>query len=510
MSKQEHDQDEQRSPSGAGKSDAPTDVSQASATDQDAASRSAGQEKADSDKSASPSAKSESAGPVEKDADKPAGKDKTAPVGETSSASKPTTRPEAPKTEAPTTEAPTSGTAQRDKAQGKDNAQGKRAQNDKRQDKTPPATPSNAKPSSAKPSTGTSGVASDGGAGSGGISAKHGGKGGGGKAGIIALVLVVLLALVVLIGGWWGWQQLADQRQRLAQVASNASSIADIESQLGDRDRQREQALQSIRDEFQQYRESVNQTLDDVLAQLASEQQADPSDWLYAEVEYLLRLANQRLQLERDVEGAEALLRTADERLAQADNPALTPVRRAIQSELAALASVPQVDSTGLYLTLMAQQEQLAQLPLEQDVKQIAAKGGDTSPVSGGWRDQLARFGQELKDLVVVRKHDQALEALLTPEQEAYLRQNVRLQLEQAQLALLNANPQLYRASLEKAVTLIEDYYDTDNQGVAESLEQLKTLADKTIRPELPDISESLQALRDFMERRRDAGGADA
>ncbi|SDL86973.1 uroporphyrin-3 C-methyltransferase [Modicisalibacter muralis] len=503
MSKQEHDQDEPRAPSGAGKSDAPTDASQASttddesrSTDQDAASHRAGQKAADSDKRAAPGAKGEedSAKSTDGNADRPASKGEAAPGGESASASKSTTQPEAPRS-----------AAKRDSAQGKDDAQGKKAQGDKRQDKTPSAASG-----SAKSSTTTPGVTSGSGAASAGTSTTRGGQGDGGKAGKIALVLVVLLALVVLIGGWWGWQMLADQRQRLAQVESNASAIAEIESQLDQRDRQREQALQGMRDELQQYRESVNQTLDKVLAKLASEQQADPSDWIYAEVEYLLRLANQRLQLERDVEGAEALLRSADERLAQADNPALTPVRRAIQSELAALASVPRVDSTGLYLTLMAQQEQLAQLPLEQDVKQIAAKGGDTSPVSGGWRDQLTRFGQELKDLVVVRKHDQALEALLTPEQEAYLRQNVRLQLEQAQLALLNANPQLYRASLEKAVTLIEDYYDTDNQGVAESLEQLRTLADKTIRPELPDISGSLQALRDFMERRRDAGSADA
>lgn len=510
MSKQPHDQDEQREPSGAGKDVAPTDAPQADTApaDREAVPHPAERQAKNSDNTASPGgAKHETkreektAGPAgkstanstEKSAGKSPGKGKTAPASEAAGASKPTTQPEAPRD-----------------ASGKADAPSQKAQNDKRQDKTPPAKPVSAKPSNAKPSTGTSDVTSGGGAGSAGISAKHGGKGGGGKAGAIALVLVIVLALIVLIGGWWGWQKLADQRQRLAQVESNASAIAEIESQLGERDQQREQALQGIRDDFQQYRASVNQTLDDVLAQLASEQQAEPSDWLYAEVEYLLRLANQRLQLERDVKGAEALLRTADQRLAEADNPALTPVRRAIQSELAALASVPQVDSTGLYLSLMAQQEQLAQLPLEQDVEQIAAEGGDTSPVSGGWRDQLARFGQELKDLVVVRKHDQALEALLTPEQEAYLRQNVRLQLEQAQLALLQANPELYRASLEKATTLIEGYYDTDNQGVAESLEQLKTLADKTIRPELPDISGSLQALRDFMERRRDAGSAGA
>ncbi|MCP1366791.1 uroporphyrinogen-III C-methyltransferase, partial [Halomonas sp. BBD48] len=123
---------------------------------------------------------------------------------------------------------------------------------------------------------------------------------------------------------------------------------------------------------------------------------------------------------------------------------------------------------------------------------------------------QLSRLWQEIKELVVVRRHDQALEALMTPEQESYLRQNVRLQLEQAQLALLQANPELYRASLEKAITLIEGYYDTDSDGVQQVLDTLRSLMDKTIRPELPDISESLQALRDFMTRRQGGGNGDA
>ncbi len=501
MSKQEHDKDEQRAPSGAGKGDAPSDASPTSTTDDTATSRTAGQRSSGGSESAPPSAES--------------GADKKSAAGKQTATKASGGAGGSGKSEAPdkgaAEERSTQGGGTRETPSGAATAavSGKNAPSSSTQDASrdkpkgaagTPATPGGSRaPSSGSDAGGTGAVAGGGGSG------KSGGKTGG-----IALVLVILLALVVLIGGWRGWHMLDAQQQRLSQVESNATAIGQLEAQLGEGDQQREQAMQSLRDELQQTQESVNQTVDKVLERLASEQEADPSDWLYAEVEYLLRLANQRLQLERDVAGVKALLQTADERLAQADNPALTPVRRAIQSELAALRSVPEVDRTGLYLMLMAQQEQLAQLPLEQDVEQLAAQGNDTSPVSGDWQQQLSRFGQELKELVVVRKHDQALEALLTPDQEAYLRQNLRLQLEQAQLALLQANPELYQASLEKATTLIEGYYDTGNQGVSESLDQLATLADKAIRPELPDISGSLQALRDFMERRRDAGSAEA
>ncbi|WP_087718643.1 uroporphyrinogen-III C-methyltransferase [Salinicola salarius] len=326
-------------------------------------------------------------------------------------------------------------------------------------------------------------------------------RGNGAKLGLLALVLVILLAIAVAIVGYLGWQKIQQQQTQLSQVGSNSTTLDQLESKVGELDQNRQQNLRMMRGEFDQYRQNLDNTLDKVLKELAQQQQADPREWLHAEAEYLLRLANQRLQLERDVEGAKALLNAADARLREADNPALVPIRRAIQSELASLDSVPVIDRTGLYLALMAQQEQLARLPLKQDIEEIAAGEGDTKP-TGGWRQQLATLGSELKDLVTVRRHDQPLEALITPQQESYLRQNVRLLLEQAQLALLKSEPKLYQASLDKAIELVEGYYATDNDGVANSIDKLKSLRDNEVRPELPDISESSQLLKRFIEQR--------
>lgn len=500
MSKQERDQDEQRASSGVGKGDTSATPAD-SAKDKPAPRPETDKQRitdkppgADGDKANS--AKSETAktqAPAQK------AKRETKPSPEKSSA-KSAGAIRGKRQSAPSDK--TSATNAKAAAPG--------AQSGKAQDSKPQEPSKSSVPGSDKPANAT-------GAASPPTPPKHsvhsGGDGGGGRAGIVTMLLVVLLALVVLLGGWWGWQKLSAQQARLAQVENNANAITELESRLesqfAERDRQRNQALQAMRDEMQRYRDDVNRTLDRVLEELAREQDPDPSEWTYAEVEYLLRLANQRLQLERDISGARSLLRTADERVAQADNPALTAVRRAIQSELAALDSVAAVDRTGLYLALVAQQEQLAKLPLKQDVEQIVAEGGDTSPMDGAWREQLSRLGEELKELVVIRRHDQAFEALITPKQEAYLRQNVRLQLEQAQLAVLDGNSQLLKASLEKATALIERYYNTKHGGVQASLKKLRSLAAENIRPELPDISGSLQALRDFMERRHDGGSAD-
>ncbi|MCG7576311.1 MULTISPECIES: uroporphyrinogen-III C-methyltransferase [Halomonadaceae] len=346
---------------------------------------------------------------------------------------------------------------------------------------------------------------------------------GGSKGGGLAIALVIILALALGLITWQGWQRLDSQQQRLdelAQQAQNSASqqaVSELESRIEEGEAERSQALEStvseLRSELDSYRSDVNSTLDEVLTQLSQEQDTDERDWLHAEAAYLLRLANQRLQLEGDVEGAAALLRTADARLADADNPALTPVRREIANELAALDAVPQVDRTGIYLALNAQQERVAGLRLSQEIEERAVTSSIEQPPTGTFQRQLARFGEELKDLVVIRQHDEALEALITPEQESYLRQSLRLILEQSQLALLKEEPELYEASIDKALELLNGYYDTEREETQSVIARLQELKQAEVKPELPDISASQQALASFIDnrfesRRQDGGDA--
>ncbi len=346
---------------------------------------------------------------------------------------------------------------------------------------------------------------------------------GGSKGGGLAIALVIILALALGLITWQGWQRLDSQQQRLdelAQQAQNSASqqaVSELESRIEEGEAERSQALEStvseLRSELDSYRSDINSTLDEVLTQLSQEQDTDERDWLHAEAAYLLRLANQRLQLEGDVEGAAALQRTADARLADADNPALTPVRREIANELAALDAVPQVDRTGIYLALNAQQERVAGLRLSQEIEERAVTSSIEQPPTGTFQRQLARFGEELKDLVVIRQHDEALEALITPEQESYLRQSLRLILEQSQLALLKEEPELYEASIDKALELLNGYYDTEREETQSVIARLQELKQAEVKPELPDISASQQALASFIDnrfesRRQDGGDA--
>lgn len=326
------------------------------------------------------------------------------------------------------------------------------------------------------------------------------------------MVLVLVLGVALIVVAWQGWQRLDSQQQRInalsQQTDSSATqqSVSELESRIESSERERTQALdgtlEELRSELDSYRSDVNSTLDNVLNQLSQTQDTDDRDWLHAEAAYLLRLANQRLQLEGDVDGAAALLRTADARLADADNPALTAVRRDIANELAELDGVPRVDRTGLYLALNALQERVSSLRLSQEVEERAVTSGIEQPPTGNFQRQLARFGEELKDLIVIRHHDEPMEMLVTPEQESYLRQSLRLILEQAQLALLKEEQPLYEASIDKALELLNGYYDLDSDATQSVISRLQELKQADIEPELPDISASQQAMTQFIENR--------
>ena len=329
---------------------------------------------------------------------------------------------------------------------------------------------------------------------------------GGRRSPLLPILLVLLLLLLAALGfGAWLFEQQRNEmeqlRQDVNQVQQNSrQSSSEISSALDSRN----QRLSELQSRLQEN----DRALSRVMEELTRSQQTDERQWQNAEIEYLLRMANQRLQLERDISGAQSLLETADQRLQQIDNPAQLPVRRAIASELSELKSLPEVDRNGLFLTLSAMADRVDELPLSQESEALAAQEDDGSLFTGGWREQLARMGTQLKDLVTVRRHDEPLEALITPAQEGYLRQNVRLLLEQAQLGVMRSNQAIYQDSLERAGTLITTYFRTEDRNVQRLREQLRSLSQRNISPELPDISGSIEAINKLQNARRNGQGA--
>lgn len=206
--------------------------------------------------------------------------------------------------------------------------------------------------------------------------------------------------------------------------------------------------------------------------------------------------------MERDVESALGLLRTADGMLAELDDFALHQVRARLADEIAALEAVTGTDLQGLFLRLEAAKRHLDDLPLREPrfSPETAAQTGQ--PAAGaegsGW---LATLERQLSAFLRVRRLDDGgLKPLLAPEEAVYLELNLRLMLERAQLAALRGEQVLYEQSLATAREWIGEYLNVDEPAAARLLEELDTLATVDLERPLPDISGSLQALEEAME----------
>jgi uroporphyrin-3 C-methyltransferase len=228
--------------------------------------------------------------------------------------------------------------------------------------------------------------------------------------------------------------------------------------------------------------------------------------WRIAEVEYLLRIAVQRVLIQRDVETAQAALRSADARLQELADPHYAPVREQIATEVKALEAVTPVDTAGIAAELYALQRVLDKLPVAgvtyQPRQDSGLTTGDESQAEGDfeWRQLPARVWASLSRLVRVREHNRPIEPMLPPDRDFYLRENVKLQLAAAQVAVMDRDSAAYSGALSAVRDWFNSYFDPDSAGVAKAASKLKALAALDIDPDLPDVSGSLRRLREQMK----------
>jgi uroporphyrin-3 C-methyltransferase len=220
-------------------------------------------------------------------------------------------------------------------------------------------------------------------------------------------------------------------------------------------------------------------------------------DYLLDEVESYLRIANRQLGLAGNAPAAESALELADERLAQLDQPHYDGVRGAISDELAAVRGMEKPDLTGIALALSTLSDQIAELPVKGHSRAgpATAAAGAVEPQSG-WDRFVASVQSALRGLVAVRRTDTTVEPLLPPDEVYFLQRNIELKLEVARLALLQHNEEVYRTSLRSVRSWLNEYFDTQDASVENALRQIADLEGKRIAPSLPDISGSLELLK--------------
>lgn len=319
------------------------------------------------------------------------------------------------------------------------------------------------------------------------------------RAGPWLALLALLVAILVGLAVAYLWQQQQQLRGALQEQQSSAERTADT---LRNDLRERAASLQRRADELSQGQQSLRESVESV-RELAGRSRRD---WILAEVEYLLRIGNRRLQLQRDPGTAMAALESADARLRELADPGLTDVREQIARELAALRATPRPDIEGMAVQLSSLSERVEQLPVKAaraPARTMPEPSADQAPLSAqDWRQALARVWQALKQLVVVRRRDEPIAPLLGPEQEFAVREGLRLQLNAARVALLRQDPQLFETSLQGARSWLERYFIADDPATKAMADTLAQLSSQRVVVELPDISDSLRTLRDIMQKR--------
>ncbi len=337
--------------------------------------------------------------------------------------------------------------------------------------------------------------------------------------------LALLLVLVLAGGAAWYLQDVMQRetalQQRLAELETVTGQLEAVTGQKEDRldqlgqrwQQQLQQSMGELQGQAERQAQAV-QSFEEELATLRTElarfSAHDRESWLLAEAEYLLRLSNQRLIMAGDTVAAQALLASADAVLRELDDVSLHSVRSAVASDLAAVRAVPKVDVEGIYVRLSALAEQADKLVIFQFPER------DARPREATQEDWQARLQQgyeqallKLSDYVIIRRRDVPMQALMDPQWEGLVRQNLRMLLEQAQVALLSSNQALYESSLERAQHWVAQFFESDAAAAQAMASEIRQLAALQVQVTMPEISRSLEALDGAIERRLQQGGGE-
>ena len=315
-----------------------------------------------------------------------------------------------------------------------------------------------------------------------------------------ARVLGALALVVAALFAWLAW----DARQGLRVLEANAGKrIAELgaestQSRLALA--QAHAALKEAQARIADLEGRVSDTQEQrvALEEMYRELSRSADDRVLSEVEQMLVLASQQLQLAGNVRGALAALQAADQRLARAEKLAAAPLRRAIAQDMERLKAVPVVDTVGLAVKIDGLIAQTDTLPLPIAETLPASRSlARARPLDESGMVRVARdFWEEMKGLVRIREVETPDTMLLAPAQSYFLRENLKLRLLAARMALLARDEATFREDLRASQAWIGKYFDPKAKPTVAALTALKQIAESPIAIAVPDINASLAAVR--------------
>ncbi|AAZ24325.1 uroporphyrinogen-III C-methyltransferase [Colwellia psychrerythraea] len=335
------------------------------------------------------------------------------------------------------------------------------------------------------------------------------------KTAIIALVIASVSIFASI--GHYVWQQQQSSAQLLTLNQQNQQAIQQSQAQLknsltAEFSRQLQQQHRTT-SQSQESAKKAHLDSDTQLQQLTTqirqlEQQVSlrqPNDWLIHEAEYLVRVAARTMWLERDTKAAINLLRDADNRLKELDQPKFLPVRALINEDIESLALMPTLQNQEAILTLMALNKQVPTLMLA-GVNLTEALDQTTEDLAlsdniGDWQENLAKTWHKfLNDFITVRRRTGMVEPLMAPDQQQHLKQNLSLKIQLVQWAASEQKEEIYQQTLLDIQQWLNEFFDMNspvNKRFYQSIEQLKQ---QTIHYDYPSDLRSLAAIKRLLQ----------
>jgi uroporphyrin-3 C-methyltransferase/uroporphyrinogen III methyltransferase/synthase len=339
-----------------------------------------------------------------------------------------------------------------------------------------------------------------------------------------ALAVIALL----LLGQWWySHREMSSLREEVAQrLKSDESTDTEMKVQV-----------RSVQDNTKELQSKVSvlegkqieaQSQQLALEQLYQELSRNRDDWALAEIEQVLSTASQQLQLAGNVQGALIALQYAESRLSRSDKPQFIVIRRAVAKDMERLKALPTVDLTGIALRLDSAISQIDNMPLLADEKPIevatppktsrrarksAASAAAKTPavkestgtgsewlatLENKWNSWSNEMWTELRQLIRIRDVDTPEALLLSPTQAYYVRENLKLRLLNARLALLSHNESAFRSDLIAAQDAIARYFDTRARQTQTTQALLRQVQGSNLSIEMPTLADSLNAVRNY------------
>ena len=329
---------------------------------------------------------------------------------------------------------------------------------------------------------------------------------GGGRSWLTTLFLFILLAAAAGASGYFILELnrgRSTDRAEIRSLADRVDALQQGQASLADDSRRLDRGLARTGEQVAGILHNLNSL---------QRQQEGAAGWKLAEINYLLRIASQRLALVGDVDTVVAVLQSADAALREIPDPALIPVREQLIADINRLKSVPGTDVTGLALALGDLAERADQLPLNLAAPAVESRApaGDPAATENRWRRFARSVWQELKTLVVISRTDNNTAALLAPRERFFLHRNLRLQLEAARLAVLIGDEGQLRMSANACLDWLNEFFDTGDSRVRSALEILESAAGADLREPAPSIDAALDAFDEYLTRQDNpaAGGA--